>query len=511
MTLQPMPSFAVALSPDGQTLFVGTQEPALKAISVPDGRVVNSIPLPAGTALLSKPADVESIWDALSDTIEVSPDGKTLAVAEGNDVVLYDAATLSELRQLRGHSDLVRSLRFSPDGTMLATGSADHTATVWDVAVGAELYDLTGHTDAVLAVAFSPDGGTLYTGGLDHHVLVWDLTGRRQLTARIVAAAPPDTHIGVAVPSPDGRTVVDAGSSTSAKLRFLDVTTGQPGAAITDPGADPLTAWLPDNAHVLTVAGRDLQVWDPRTGQIVADQPIAGSGITALAATPDGAFAVVGERDGSVERVQTRALAAAGPRVRLDHAVIAVAPGAGATAVALLDDKSYAVVALDNGTVLHRGNLGIKPSAAAMSPDGHRLAVGGSTGEVGLLDLDSQEWITAPAPAHRQFVDSISFAADGATFITASFDGGVRLWDGTNGASIAGMRVGEQQSPATAVLPPDGQTAIVATGDGAVYRLPTGFDQWTAFACAIAGRNLTPVEWQTAFGNEPYRDTCAAG
>jgi WD40 repeat protein len=511
MTLRPMPSFAVALSPDGRTLYVGTQRPALTAISVPDGRVLNSIPLLAGTPLLPKPADVSSIWDALSDTIEVSPDGKTLAVAEGNDVVLYDAATLSELRRLRRHSDLVRSLRFSPDGTMLATGSDDHTARVWNVALGAEIYELTGHTDAVLAVAFAPDGGTLDTGGLDRHVLVWDLTGRRQFATRIVDEAPPDTHIGVAVPAPDGRTVVDAGSSASEKLRFLDVATGQPGAAIIDSGADPLATWLPDDARVLTVAGRDLHLWDGQAGQIVADGTVAGSGITALAATADGAFAVVGERDGSVRRVETRALAAAGRRVRLDHAVTAVAPGAGATAVALLDDKSYAVVDLADGTVLRQGSLGIKPSAAAISPDGHRLAVGGSTGEVGMLDLDSQEWITAPAVAHRQFVDSISFAADGATFVTASYDGGVRLWDGTNGAQVAGVRVGEKPSSAAAVLPPDGQAAIIATSDGAVYRLPTGFDQWRDFACTVAGRNLTTVEWQTVFGNEPHRDTCAAG
>ena len=136
-------------------LYVGTQEPALKAISVPDGRIVNSIRLPAGTGLQPKPDDVNSIWDALSNTIEVSPDGKTLAVAEGNDVVLYDAATLNPTRRLRGHSDLlIQSLRFSPDGTMLATGSADHTARVWNVALGAEIYQLTGHTDAVLALAF---------------------------------------------------------------------------------------------------------------------------------------------------------------------------------------------------------------------------------------------------------------------------------------------------------------------------------------------------------------------
>ena len=254
---------------------------------------------------------MDSIWDALSDTIEVSPDGKTLAVAEVNDVVLYDAATLTELRRLRGHSDLVRSLRFSPDGTMLATGSADHTARVWDVALGAEIHQLTGHTDAVLAVAFSPDGGTLYTGGLDRHVLVWDLTGRRQLATRIVDPAPPDTHIGVAVPSPDGRTVVYAGSRDRRETpipRRRHRASRAPRSPIA--GADPLAAWLPDDTHVVTVAGRDLRVWDRRTSQIVADQTVAASDITALAATPDGGFVVVGERDGSVERVETRALPA---------------------------------------------------------------------------------------------------------------------------------------------------------------------------------------------------------
>ena len=86
-----------------------------------------------------------------------------------------------------------------------------------------------------------------------------------------------------------------------------------------------------------------------------------------------------------------------------------------------------------------------------------------------------------------------------------------RLWDGNSGVPIAGVQVGENQSPAVAVLPPDGQTAIVATGDGAVYRLATRFDQWTAFACAVAGRNLTLGEWQAVFGDEPYRETCPTG
>ena len=40
------------------------------------------------------------------------------------------------------------------------------------------------------------------------------------------------------------------------------------------------------------------------------------------------------------------------------------------------------------------------------------------------------------------------------------------------------------------------------------YRFDVRFDQWTAFACAVAGRNLTNQEWQADFGTQPYRETC---
>ncbi len=154
------------------------------------------------------------------------------------------------------------------------------------------------------------------------------------------------------------------------------------------------------------------------------------------------------------------------------------------------------------------GSAGMIPVAAALSPDGARLAVGGRGGEVGLLDLDSGDWVAAPVVAHRQYVLTVSYAADGATFVTSSFDGGLRAWDGSTGAVLGTATAGANDHPAFAAVLPDGHDAIAASPDGAVYRWDTRLDRWIDFACALAGRNLTDAEWRDAFGDQPYRQTC---
>ena len=57
-----------------------------------------------------------------------------------------------------GHDAEVRSVAFSPDGKLLASGSGDNTVKLWDAATGAEVRTLSGHSRWVTSVAFSPDG-----------------------------------------------------------------------------------------------------------------------------------------------------------------------------------------------------------------------------------------------------------------------------------------------------------------------------------------------------------------
>ncbi|KIM92953.1 hypothetical protein OIDMADRAFT_94684, partial [Oidiodendron maius Zn] len=60
------------------------------------------------------------------------------------------------LQTLEGHSGLVYSVAFSPDGTQIVSGSLNETVRLWDAATGAALRMLEGHLGFVYSVAFSP-------------------------------------------------------------------------------------------------------------------------------------------------------------------------------------------------------------------------------------------------------------------------------------------------------------------------------------------------------------------
>src|SRR6516162_5178373 len=78
--------------------------------------------------------------------------------------VLADEPKPSVVQKVRDpmtHEYGVTSVKYSPDGKMLASASLDNTIKLWDIQTGKEKSTLKGHTDSVVSVAFSPDGKTL--------------------------------------------------------------------------------------------------------------------------------------------------------------------------------------------------------------------------------------------------------------------------------------------------------------------------------------------------------------
>src|SRR6202043_703220 len=93
-----------------------------------------------------------------------SPNGEMLASgSDDNTIKLWDVATEKEKATLKGHSEGVFSVAFSPDGTTLASVGQQEIK-LWNVATGKEVRHFK-HSGIILSLAFSPDGKTLASGG----------------------------------------------------------------------------------------------------------------------------------------------------------------------------------------------------------------------------------------------------------------------------------------------------------------------------------------------------------
>ena len=107
-----------------------------------------------------------------------SPDGRLLASGSGDNTVrVWNAATGTAEWVRDGHAKIVYSVAWSRDG-LLASGAGDKTIRLWNAATGQWQRTLEGHDDRVFCVAWSSDGKTLASGAADNSIRLWDPTGK---------------------------------------------------------------------------------------------------------------------------------------------------------------------------------------------------------------------------------------------------------------------------------------------------------------------------------------------
>jgi WD40 repeat protein len=156
--------WAVAFSPDGALLALGSDDPTIRLWDTQTGQEVQKL-------------EGHSSWVR---AVAFSPDGALLASGSQDQTIrLWDTQTGQEVQKLEGHSSWVRAVAFSPNGALLASGSHDLTIRLWDTQTGREVQKLEGHSNGVNVVAFSPDGALLASGSDDQTIRLWDTqTGR---------------------------------------------------------------------------------------------------------------------------------------------------------------------------------------------------------------------------------------------------------------------------------------------------------------------------------------------
>lgn len=186
----------------------------------------------------------------LERKIALSPGGRLIAITglvNYNAAQIWDASSRKKYLPLRGqgHLDVILDVQFSPDGSILATASADHTVKLWDVASGYLLKTLTGSTDAVRCLSFSPDGHLLATAGSDRKISIWDITSlenSHEIFTPLVGHFQPIDRISF---SPDkNRHLLSSVSQEAAKVwdydKFQELLSFEVhGEVVTDAAFDP--------------------------------------------------------------------------------------------------------------------------------------------------------------------------------------------------------------------------------------------------------------------------------
>jgi WD40 repeat protein len=137
------------------------------------------------------PGQVASLGDpcfllpraGLHSEMRQDPEGKWLAVPDGETVAVFDARTGALARSLTGHSDRVHAVAFSQDGRSLAGGNLagagkPYVIKVWDLQTGRETASLQGGPGMFWAISFDPEGKRLFCFG-EKGLDVWDLAARK--------------------------------------------------------------------------------------------------------------------------------------------------------------------------------------------------------------------------------------------------------------------------------------------------------------------------------------------
>jgi eukaryotic-like serine/threonine-protein kinase len=420
------PIGGVAFSPDGRRLATAGWDKKVKLWDVATG----------------EPVHEWSDHTGYVSCVAFSKDGKWLASGGGDNTVrVWDAQSFQHHRTLSGHSGGLYEVAFGNGGTLAST-SSDETVRVWDAGTGRELHVLKGHAGPILAVAFSRDGKQLASGGFDGTVKVWDPEAGRHVRTIRDGDMP---VMGVAF-SRNGHRVATASLEKTVRL-WAVAAEHDPHEAITLRGHAEGVMRVDISPDGLQIASASLdgtvKVWDstPVTGgpELLTlrghSGPVFGVAFRPSTTGPPTSVGLGSVSQDSLVKLWDTTTGETTRTLRGHTGTVArLVFSADGRRLVTADYAGKAIVwEADTGKELRtlRANGDV-----ALDPEGKRLAFASEGGQVRVIDIDTGKELIPPFLAHLGPMTFVTFAPDGKTLATGSWDQTVKLWDAATGAPL---------------------------------------------------------------------------
>jgi len=328
-----------------------------------------------------------------------------------------------ELKTQLGNTDSIVSVAFSPDGTLILTGSDIEPVKLWSISKGRLIRAFEDYGSGVWSVVFTPDGKSALAACNDHRLRLWDIS-----TGRLIRTF--EGHLGsvtsVAI-SQDGKYVLSG--DIAGNVGLWDSRTGSPLRLIKpiqehlprrsldklkeemrkNPNAlddfkfedfFPIQSvdLSPNGIHILSGSwGSELVVLrDKLTGKVIREFKGHNGGVKSVCISPNGRYALSGSNDHTMK---------------------------------LWDITTGHIMKTFDG---HTNTV----NSVTFSPDG-KYALSGSDDHTMKLWSISTEQVLHTFIGHSGCVLSVDFAPDGKYALSGNDDHTMKLWNIQKGDYIS--------------------------------------------------------------------------
>ncbi|NJM20963.1 MAG: CHAT domain-containing protein [Richelia sp. SM1_7_0] len=348
-----------------------------------------------------------------------NPTGELFATAIENQIYLWEVDNIRQLHQLEGHTGWVRSLAFTPDSKILASGSHDSTIKLWKVETGQCLQTITSHTSNIQSLAFNRDGTILASGSNDKTVRLHDIpTG---LCLQVFQGH--TNNISFVSFHPFDEKLITA--STDNTVRLWNIQTAEC-LQIFNIAINWLLAIAISHDGKSLVTGSDgnaVKFWDIETGELIKILPDYSSCVWSIAFSHDDKIIITGSEDNTIKIWDVETV----------------------ECLQTLREHQQRVWLVD----LH--------------PDNQRLLSISEDQTIKLWDVSSRRCLKT-LKGYSNWVLSLGFSPDGQTLASSYQDGKVRLWDMQTGQCNSILTGHEKIVSSIAFAPPHLPDCLLASG-----------------------------------------------
>jgi len=434
-----------------------------------------------------------------------SPDGRfALSISEDVSFRLFDVQSGKELRDFKGHVDLIQSAEFSQDGKRILTASVDQTARIFDVITGQEISIFKGHLGKLNSAVFSPDGKTILTSSDDNTSRIFEIKSGKELKIF-------NNHsdaVQKAIFSPNGMLVVTASFDRTAIVH--NVITGKTIQVLRGHSAGIKDVLFSKDGKILITTGYDetCRIYDVQSWELIKVLRGHKDDIMSTEISPDGKTILTSSWDRTARLFDLLT----GTTMR----VFESQTGWINSAVFSPDGNSILVASYDNSILIYEASTGLVKNvlkghngpvmSAVYSIDGKMVlsaskdqtarifylessrqtltlkgysknidrAIFDPLGKV-VLTVNNDEFIVQiidlqngnllhDLKGHSDLIETVLFSSDGNKVITGSWDSTARIFD----LKTAAVKVlfGNSGKITAAVFSPNNKYALISCDDG---------------------------------------------